>query len=257
MQSIDPIYSPFPTHIVKKDTSLILNMLHCSPVSLITSKYKGRTNIMPVSQYTVVSTDPPYIGIAIERSRFSLDIIKASEEFAINIPTLSLLHYVEYLGRYTGEQMDKIDFLQIETFTPVSITAPLLHKCCAWIELEVHDIHTIGNHELVIGYPKMLFADPASFSDGWLTSTINKRPLIYIDTNRYSVLGKEFLAKTPQGGDNHLKKMHEITLEHMQEIKEDENKLQEKMHEISKEISNDVIADMAAAIINDEIITNN
>lgn len=253
MQTIEPIYSPFPPNIEKKKLDVLSNMLHCSPVSIISTKYKGTTNIMTASKLMHISTQPPFIAIAIEQSRFSLDIIKSSEEFAINIPTMTLLHYVEYLGHYSGEQMDKINFLQLETFTPVSITAPLLKNCCAWIEMEVHDINKVGNHELIIGYPKMVFVDPQSFTDQWVLGPINHRPIIYLNDNRYSALGKAFEAKIPAGGDNHYKKLQEQTKQHLTSIHEDEEKLQEKMGQIKRELGTDLISDMAEAIINEEL----
>ncbi|MDG1989798.1 MAG: flavin reductase family protein [Dehalococcoidia bacterium] len=253
MQTIEPIYSPFPAHIEKKELDVLTNLLQCSPVSIISTKYKGKSNIMAASKLMHISTQPPFIAVAIEQSRFSLDIIKSSEEFAINIPTITLLHYVEYLGHYSGEQMDKINFLQLETFTPVSITAPLLKNCCAWIEMEVHDINKVGNHELVIGYPKMIFVDPQSFTNQWILGPIDRRPMIYLNDNRYSPLGKAFEARLPIGGDNHYKKLQEQTKEHIASIHEEEEKLQEKMGQIRRELGTDLIADMAEAIINEEL----
>tara|TARA_B110000014_G_scaffold261170_1_gene252374 strand:- start:242 stop:1015 length:774 start_codon:yes stop_codon:yes gene_type:complete len=253
MQNIQPIYSPMPNHIEKREISALNNMFGCTPVGLITAKYKDKSNIMPASKIIHLSTDPPFIGVAIEQSRFTLDIIKAAESFAINIPTLSLLHYVAYLGNYSGEQMDKISFLQLETFTPITITAPLLQQCCAWVETEVHDIKKIGNHELVIGYPKKILVDPKSFDDKWQLGSVDTRPLIYLDNQRYSVFGQSFEAKLPTKSENHHKILQEVTKEHLAKISEENEKLDEKMYQIKKEIGTDLISDMTAAIINEEL----
>ena len=253
MQNIQPIYSPIPNHIEKRELNVLNNMFGCAPVSLITAKYKDKSNIMPASKIIHISTEPPYIAVSIEQSRFTLDIIKAAESFAINIPTLSLLHYVAYLGNYSGEQMDKINFLQLETFTPITITAPLLQNCCAWVEMEVHDINKIGNHELIIGYPKKILVDPKSFDQNWKLNTVNTRPLIYLDNQRYSVFGQSFEAKLPTKGENHYKILEDLTKEHLSTISEENEKLDEKMDQIKRELGTDLISDMTAAIINEEL----
>ena len=36
----------------------------------------------------------------------------------------------------------------------------------------------IGNHELVIGYPKKILVDPKSFDDKWQLGSVDNRPLI-------------------------------------------------------------------------------
>ncbi len=253
MQNIQPIYSPMPSHIEKREINALNNMFSCSPVSLLTAKYKDKSNIMPASKIMHVSTEPPYIAVSIEQSRFTLDIIKAAESFAINIPTLSLLHYVAYLGNYSGEQMDKISFLQLETFTPITITAPLLQSCCAWVEMEVHDIKKIGNHELIIAYPKKILVDPKSFDQNWQLGSVDSRPLIYLDNQRYSVFGQSYEAKLPTKAENHYKILAETTKEHLSKISEENEKLVEKMDQIKREVGTDLISEMSAAIINEEL----
>ena len=180
-------------------------------------------------------------------------LLKAAESFAINIPTLSLLHYVAYLGNYSGEQMDKISFLQLETFTPITITAPLLQSCCAWVEMEVHDIKKIGNHELIIAYPKKILVDPKSFDQNWQLGSVDSRPLIYLDNQRYSVFGQSYEAKLPTKAENHYKILAETTKEHLSKISEENEKLVEKMDQIKREVGTDLISEMSAAIINEEL----
>jgi flavin reductase (DIM6/NTAB) family NADH-FMN oxidoreductase RutF len=81
-------------------------LLSGGPVLLVTSSYRGRHNVIPVAYAMVLSIVPPMIGIALHPSRFSFDMIKKTEEFAINIPTRELLHHVQYLGSLTGSDFN-------------------------------------------------------------------------------------------------------------------------------------------------------
>src|SRR5688500_10539672 len=79
------------------------------PVMLVTSSYRGRHNALPVAYAMNLSITPPLIGIALHPSRYSYDIIKKTEEFALNIPSRELLHHIQYLGSLSGLDFDKLE----------------------------------------------------------------------------------------------------------------------------------------------------
>ena len=74
-----------------------------------------------------------------------------------------------------------------------------------------------------------------------------------MDNQRYSVFGQSFEAKLPAKSENHHKILQEVTKEHLTKISEENEKLDEKMYQIKKEIGTDLISDMTAAIINEEL----
>src|SRR5690606_21634134 len=110
-----------------------------------------------------LSTDPPLLGIAIEQSRHTAEMVSHAQAFALNIPKRPLLHHVQYLGAMSGEQIDKFEATQLETFAAVKVTAPLIAGCAAWIECEVVEVWPVGDHILFVGLPLAVQVDPESF----------------------------------------------------------------------------------------------
>ena len=74
------------------------SLLMGGPVALVTTIWRGEPNVIPISWFTPLSSDPALVGIAIEQSRYSTDILGHASEYALNITTRSIERHVEYLG---------------------------------------------------------------------------------------------------------------------------------------------------------------
>jgi flavin reductase (DIM6/NTAB) family NADH-FMN oxidoreductase RutF len=61
-------------------------LLGGGPVVLVSTAWRGNYNVMPAAFVTPLSFDPPLVGLAVHPSRHTHDMIKYSEEFALNIP---------------------------------------------------------------------------------------------------------------------------------------------------------------------------
>ena len=134
-----------------------------APVLLVTSSYRGRHNALPVAYAMVLSIVPPMIGIAIHPSRHSYDVIRKTEEFAINIPTRELLHHVQYLGTLSGVDFDKLELTKLPSFRARKLDTILLEGCVGWIECSVQDAIEMGDHFLIVGRVVAVSADDDAF----------------------------------------------------------------------------------------------
>ena len=101
-------------------------LLGGGPVVLVSTAWHGAQNVMPAAFVTPLSIDPPLIGIAVHPARHTHDMIRFSEEFALNIPTRQLLHHVQYLGSVSGAELGKLELTKLRTFRARRIDAPLL-----------------------------------------------------------------------------------------------------------------------------------
>src|SRR5205085_4671143 len=101
-------------------------LLAGGPVPLVTTAWHGAQNVMPAAFVAPLSIDPPLIGVAVHPARHTHDMIRFSEEFALNIPTRELLHHVQYLGSVTGAELDKLELTRLPTFRARKVDAPLL-----------------------------------------------------------------------------------------------------------------------------------
>ena len=172
-----------------------------APVLLVTSSYRGRHNALPVAYAMVLSIVPPLIGIAIHPSRHSYDVIRKTEEFAINIPTRELLHHVQYLGSVSGAELGKLELTKLPTFRARRVSAPLLEGCVGWIECGVEDSYKIGDHTLFVGKVAAASAEKDAFDGTWLLADPDERPLHYLGVNYYAILGERLEARIPQPAD--------------------------------------------------------
>jgi len=173
-------------------------LLGGGPVALVTTAWRAATNVMPAAFVTPLSIDPPLIGVAVHPARHTHDMIKFSEEFALNIPTRALLHHVQYLGSVTGAELNKLELTRLPTFRARKVQAPLLEGCVGWIECGVDDAYRIGDHTLFVGKVAAAAAEQDAFDDTWLLANEDERPLHYLGVNFYAVLGERLQARIPQ-----------------------------------------------------------
>ena len=176
-------------------------LLGGGPVTLLTTAWRGNTNVMPAVFVSPLSIDPPLIGVAVHPARHTHDMIKYSEEFALNIPTQALLHHCQYLGSVTGTELNKLELTGLPTFTARRVQAPLLEGCVGWIECGIEDAYTVGDHTLFVGKVAAASAEQDAFSDVWLLGDPEERPLHYLGANYYAVLAERLEARIPAPAD--------------------------------------------------------
>jgi flavin reductase (DIM6/NTAB) family NADH-FMN oxidoreductase RutF len=176
-------------------------LLGGGPVAIVTTSWRGNWNAMPAIFVTPLSITPPLIGVAVHPSRHTYDMIKYSEEFALNIPTRELLHHVQYLGSVSGNELNKFELTRLPTFHARKIEAPLLEGCVGWIECGVHDAYNIGDHTLFVGKVAAVSADSDAFKETWLLDDPEQAPLHYLGVNFYGVLAERLEARIPQPAD--------------------------------------------------------
>jgi flavin reductase (DIM6/NTAB) family NADH-FMN oxidoreductase RutF len=176
-------------------------LLGGGPTTIVTTSWRGNWNAMPAIFVTPLSITPPLIGVAVHPSRHTYDMIKYSEEFALNIPTRELLHHVQYLGSVSGHELNKFDLTRLPTFRARKIEAPLLEGCVGWIECGVHDAYNIGDHTLFVGKVAAVSADSDAFKETWLLDDPEQAPLHYLGVNFYGVLAARLEARIPQPAD--------------------------------------------------------
>ena len=85
---------------MKKRSIKPFRPVHPSPAGLITSiSAAGKPNIITLGEVFNVSIRSPVIlGIAIAKPRYSHELISATREFVINLPTAAMLEAVDRCG---------------------------------------------------------------------------------------------------------------------------------------------------------------
>ncbi len=176
-------------------------LLGGGPVTLVTTAWRGNFNVMPAALFTPLSFDPPLIGLAVHQTRHTHDMIRYSEEFAINIPSRELLHHCQYLGSMSGLDANKLELTGLPTFRARHVDAPLLEGCVAYIECGVEDSYTVGDHTLFVGKVVAAQAEKEAFDGTWQLGDLDLQPLHYLGLNYYSLLGERLEARIPKTDD--------------------------------------------------------
>lgn len=163
-------------------------LLNPGPVAIVTTAWRGNTNAAPIAWSTPLSMIPPFVGIVVHPHRHTADMIRLSEEFAINIPGPSLLKQAAFLGSRGGLQANKLEEAGLETFNPLFISAPLIEGCLAWIECGLHDVIRVGDHSLFVGRVVKVQAMDEAYAQTWLLDDPAYSPLVYLGGTKYATI---------------------------------------------------------------------
>ena len=93
----------------KKDfpVSKIRRFLEPGPIVLVSSAWKGKTNIMTMGWHMVMGFEPSLIGCYIWDQNHSFGMIKGSKECAINIPTFDIAPQVVGIGNCSAQLLGR------------------------------------------------------------------------------------------------------------------------------------------------------
>lgn len=195
-------------------------LLTGGPVTLVTSSYRGRHNVTPIAYVMPLSIIPPKIGIAVHPSRYSYDVIHKTDEFALNIPTRELLHHTQYLGSLSGNDFDKLELTKLPHFRARKLDTVLLEGCVGWIECSLEDAIEMGDHFLMVGNVVAVTVDEDAFTDHWLLTDNDTKPLHYLGANHYSMLSHVMDARVPKSAEEYGKRLEEAVEEQLELTKD-------------------------------------
>ncbi len=200
-----------------------LRLLGGGPVVLVTTRWRTQTDVMPAIWTTPLSRNPPLVGVVVNPARHTHDMIRFSEEFALNFPGRDLMGHAHYFGAVSGRDVTKLDLAKLATFSASRISAPLIENCVAHIECGLQDAFRIGDHTTFVGRVLAVQAEAESFDETWLVEDRDYRPLHYLGADRYAVLGERLKAELRTGDEG--------TIELEEPVEERERREEEEARE--------------------------
>lgn len=178
--------------LVERPQRDALRVLAPGPVTLISSMAKSQHNLMTASWLTLGSLEPTVVTVAIQPSRLTHELISASGQFVINIPVLDHLRVVHEAGMTTGRDGDKFEALGVEAIDAVVVEPPRMAGCVAYIECQLLDRITAGDHDLCISEVLFVAADDEAFDGHWRLGGDSGRILHHLGADRYAALAHEY-----------------------------------------------------------------
>ena len=136
----------------KKDFPVwkIRRFLEPGPIVLVSSVWKGKTNIMTMGWHTAMEFSPSLIGCIISNANHSYEMIRKSKECVINIPTIDLANEVVGIGNCSGDSVDKFQEFNLTAVKGAKIKAPMIKECYANFECKVFDARMLYKYNFFI-----------------------------------------------------------------------------------------------------------
>ena len=130
--------------------SKVYTLLEPGPVVLVTTAHKGRTNIMTLSWHCMMEFEPPLVGFVLSNRNDSFELLKASRECVINIPTVELAKQVVAVGNSHGRKLDKFAAFGLTAKPAAHVKAPLIDECYANLECKVVDTRLVNQYNFFV-----------------------------------------------------------------------------------------------------------
>ena len=161
-------------------------LLNPGPVSIVTASWRGEANAAPVAWTVPLSMSPPMVGVVLHPIRHTADMIRFSEEFALNIPGPELLRETAFFGNSSGADENKVEGSKLGTFTALRVDAPLLDGSLAWIECGLRDVIPTGDHILFVAEVVAVQALEEAYAERWLLEDRTFSPLTFLGGSWYA-----------------------------------------------------------------------
>ncbi|MCP4132811.1 MAG: flavin reductase family protein [bacterium] len=131
-----------------KDSHRVINP---GPVILVSSGNEEARTISTIAWHMPVSSSPKLVGVALAHKRYTLELIKQSNCFCVNVPDHKILEQVVFCGTYSGRKIDKYKETGLTPAACKAIGGFYVDECVAHIECEVAELIEAGDHTIVLG----------------------------------------------------------------------------------------------------------
>lgn len=189
-------------------------LLNHGPTVLVSSAHGGRRNVMAAAWSMALDFDPPKVAVVIDKATLTRELVEASGEFVLNVPSRQQAAMTLAVGTQSGRELDKFSanvgadqatalssppripaVADGATATPASmVEAPLIEGCLAWLECRViAEPHVQQRYDLFLGEVVAAWADPEVFSEGrWHFPDQHRRSIHYLAGGSFFATGDAF-----------------------------------------------------------------
>lgn len=124
--------------------------LEPGPIVLVSSCWRGKTNIMTMGWHCVMEFVPSLIGCMISGGNHSFDLVRRSGECVINVPTVAMTDTVIGIGNCSGASLDKFKKFRLTAEPAREVGAPLVRECYANFECRLKDDRLVDEYNFFV-----------------------------------------------------------------------------------------------------------
>lgn len=161
------------------------------PATLIVGMADGAVDVLAAAWIGTVCGAPPTIAIGLRKVRRTLELIEASGELTINIPTTAMAAVVDYCGTVSGRATDKFAATGLTLLPGEAVATPIIEQCPYNLECRVSSSVEVGEYHVLLVEVVGSRADESVITDdGKLIDAGKLDPMVYIPgTREYRGLG--------------------------------------------------------------------
>ncbi len=128
------------------------NVLSPVPVVLVScgGTAEWQANIITIAWVGSVCSDPPMLSISVRAERHSYEIIKATGEFVVNVPSQELTKITDWCGMVSGRKVDKFKESGLTPGAALKVGCPIIQECPINIECQVRQTLALGTHTMFV-----------------------------------------------------------------------------------------------------------
>lgn len=177
---------------MKKSSVGAQALVFSSPVWVVgTYDYEGKPNVMTVAWGGICCSQPPCVGISLQKTRYTYGNIMERGAFTVNVPPEKYVKEVDYFGIATGKNVDKFSTTGLTPVRSNLVDAPYVKEFPLILECEVVHTFDIGSHTQFIGEIMDVKADVTVLGEKGLPNMDKVKPIIVAaKTWSYHGIGK-------------------------------------------------------------------
>ncbi len=160
-------------HRLDVELAKAYRLLNHGPTVLVSAAHNGQRNIMAAAWAMPLDFAPPKVAVVLDKATWTRQLLEASGEFALQVPTVSQVDITQALGSSSGlalteqQGIDKFAAYGLQAFAGSVVGAPLLEGCAAWLECRLLPEPAIQHsYDLFLGEVVAAHADSRVFSEG-------------------------------------------------------------------------------------------
>ena len=166
-----------------------------SPVALVVTGTMEKANIVTIAWVSLLTSQPPSLGISVGQKGFSGREIKKNGEFTVNIASAGIMTEADYCGITSGSDTDKFFETGLTKMASSVVNSPIIKECPLNIECQLIQADIVGATNHFIGKIVETHIDTDKLADtGDYTSFDIEAidPLVYIGGAReYRRIGEK------------------------------------------------------------------
>jgi len=196
MISIDPT-----TLSAKENYKFLIGSIIPRPIAFVTTQAEdGTVNGAPFSFFSVVSSNPPMISIAIQRSGEKKDTarnILSEKSFVVHIVDETNVEQVNKTAATLPRDQSEIDYTNMTLISSDKIAVPGVNEAKIRMECKLAQALDLPNTDFIIGEVVQFHIDEDLYQDG----RIDENGLAAVSRlagNNYAKIGEIFTIERPK-----------------------------------------------------------